>query len=344
MGHRAGVTPDSGDTEVNPGWPSSPHEATRFILSRLPGSSPLSGAPADAGRIARPEEPAVLVAPEVIGGGSFVAVHVNDSVDARGVSGFAAFLDGSQDMRVVNQSNGIPIVWATATATVRARVNRRLVSWRGNPPLVSRRFYLPFRYVDGIESGLQDDDRFVDTGVAEASGNFPSRHPAALMEAAVKRVQFDREALERQLAEEWCRSGDGVLFVDGSITASPMVSRSRCAIGVVKSHRRLYAEGAAFHVLVNLDAGYRTSLFKVAPRSRHAVASWYVRIRRAAGQDALFGLVRVEAAITDDIAERADEISRWLIAEGSPLALPDGRWDKMAYGIRHTEEFLRAIS
>ncbi|MDQ3081387.1 MAG: hypothetical protein M3R07_04145 [Gemmatimonadota bacterium] len=300
--------------------------------------------PTDPGRIARPEEPAVLLAPDVIGGGSFASIPVTDPGDARGVSGFAAFLDGSQDMRVVSQSNGIPIVWATASATVRARVNRRLVSWESRRPLVSRRFYLPFRYCKPMENGLAVDDRFVDTGVADASGNFPSRHPAALMEAAVKRVQFDREALERQLAEDWCGSEEGVLFVDGSITASQIVSQSRCAIGVIKSHRRLYAEGDAFNVLVNLDAGHRTSLFKVAPRSREAVASWYVRIRRAAGHDALFGLVRVEAAITEDIGERANEISRWLIAEGAPLALPDGRWDKMAYGIRHTEEFLRAIS
>jgi hypothetical protein len=48
--------------------------------------------------------------------------------------------------------------------------------------------------------------------------------------------------------------------------------------------------------------------------------------------------------MSGDAASRADEISRWIIAEGAPLALPDGRWDKMAYGIRDTEEFLRAIS
>jgi hypothetical protein len=52
----------------------------------------------------------------------------------------------------------------------------------------------------------------------------------------------------------------------------------------------------------------------------------------------------VEAAESSDITSRANEISRWIIAEGSPLALPDGRWDKMSYGIRDTEEFLRAIS
>ena len=42
-------------------------------------------------------------------------------------------------------------------------------------------------------------------------------------------------------------------------------------------------------------------------------------------------------------AARANEVSRWVLAEALPLALPDGRWDKMAYGIRDCEEFLRAI-
>jgi hypothetical protein len=54
--------------------------------------------------------------------------------------------------------------------------------------------------------------------------------------------------------------------------------------------------------------------------------------------------VRVEIADASDAVTRADEISRWVLAESSPLSLPDGRWDKMAYGIRDAEEFLRAIS
>ncbi len=53
--------------------------------------------------------------------------------------------------------------------------------------------------------------------------------------------------------------------------------------------------------------------------------------------------MRVEAAEADRMTERADEVSRWVLAETAPLALPDGRWDKMAYGIRDCEEFLKAI-
>jgi DNA-binding NarL/FixJ family response regulator len=45
----------------------------------------------------------------------------------------------------------------------------------------------------------------------------------------------------------------------------------------------------------------------------------------------------------EELTARANLISRWILAEASPLALPDGRWDKMVYGIRDCEEFLRAV-
>jgi len=344
MGHRAGVSPYSRSGGEERGWPSSPHEATRFILDHLPDSSPVEGSPTEAERLARSEEPPVLDTPQVVEGSSFDAIYVADPRRMRGESGFDAFLDGTQEIRVVNQSAGIPIVWATVSATIRARVNRRLTSWKGRAPIVSGRYYIPFRYVDGMREDLRGHPSVVDTGASDNAGKFPSRHPAALMEAAVKRVQQDREAIEQQLAEEWCGTEAGALFVDGSITSGPVASASPLAVGVIKSHRRLYADGDAFAVLVGLAAGYRSSVFRVAPRGRHPVASWYVRLRPSTGREPLFGLVRVEAALGDDIVDRANEISRWLFAEGAPLALPDGRWDKMAYGIRHTEEFLRAIS
>jgi hypothetical protein len=62
----------------------------------------------------------------------------------------------------------------------------------------------------------------------------------------------------------------------------------------------------------------------------------------------MWGLVRVEIAepplaTPSQIRERADEVSRSILAEVVPLALPDSRWDKMVYGIRDCEEFLRAV-
>jgi hypothetical protein len=54
----------------------------------------------------------------------------------------------------------------------------------------------------------------------------------------------------------------------------------------------------------------------------------------------------VEMAVIarDAVTARADELSRWLLAECAPLSAPDPRWDRMAYGIRSAEEFLRATT
>ncbi len=342
MGHRAGVI-SSSDRSEKMGWPNSVHEARRFILGQLPGSAAVEGGSADAERYGRADEPAVLVEPSLTEGKSFRAIDVRSPDEPWLQSGFSGFLDGTQQISIVNQQKGVPIVWAKISAAVRVRVDRRLLAWHANAPSVSRRFYVPFRYLGAVDSGLAGDSRFVDTASPKRTETIPSRHPAALMEAALQLIQNDRERLELDLAEAWCARDDGILYMDGSITGSTIASSSKKVVGVIKTHRRLYADGDAFQVLVGLRAGERSSMFRVAPRTRSSVASWYVRIRETAGHDSLFGLVRVESA--EDIEPaRADEISRWIIAEGSPLSLPDGRWDKMAYGIRDTEEFLRAIS
>lgn len=313
-------------------------------MAELPRASAMELAPSEGDPRTRNDQPPVLAAPRIIEGESLRAIRVAPERAQLRESGFHAFLDGAQEVHVVNHCDGIPIVWATVSAAVRVRENRRLVAWSGRLPEVERRFYVPLRYVDDIRSSFRDDPRVVDTGKSDSSGSFPSRHPAALLESAMQKIQQDRESLEQRLAEAWCLSETSALYIDGSITASAVAASSPLAVGVIKSHNTLYAEGSAFRVLVNLEPGERSSAFRVEPRTRHAVASWYVRVRSAAGRDALFGLVRVEASMTNDLTVRADEISRWIIAEGSPLALPDGRWDKMSYGIRDTEEFLRAIS
>lgn len=343
MGHRSGVISPA-DRSNGIDWPSSAHEARRFILGRLPGSAPVEGLSADAERYGRVDEPAVLVDPSLIEGNSFRAIRVSSVDQPRPQSGFSAFLDGTQQISIVNQREGVPIVWATICAAIRSRVDRRLIAWPARPPSVSRRFYVPFRYLGGLVDELADDSRFVDTANQSRAEAIPSRHPAALMEAALLKIQGDRERLELELAEAWCAREDGILYVDGSITGSAVASSAEKVVGVVKTHRRLYADGDAFRTLVGLRAGERSSMFRVSPRSRSSVASWYVRVREPAGHDSLFGLLRVEIAESAAVTSRADEVSRWIIAEGAPLSLPDGRWDKMAYGIRDTEEFLRAIS
>ena len=116
----------------------------------------------------------------------------------------------------------------------------------------------------------------------------------------------------------------------------------------MKTHRTLYAEGDALRAVLRLERGERSSVFRVTSPKRTPVASWYVRLRDARGRDPLWGLVRVEVAEQRGASERqwrdrADEVTRWVLAEALPLAVPDARWDKMVYGVRDCEEFLRAI-
>jgi hypothetical protein len=120
--------------------------------------------------------------------------------------------------------------------------------------------------------------------------------------------------------------------------------RSLRAVGVVKSNRHLYASSALLAVLLSLASGERTPVVCIAPRNRTPVHSWYLRLRDGVAHDALWGIVRVEIAESRDPTARADQVSRWVLAERAPLALPDARWDRMAYPVRECEEFLRAIS
>lgn len=263
------------------------------------------------------------------------------------VAGFAAFLDGVQESRVLAWSGPAPIVYGTVAAAVRRRSGRRLATW--DSPVVERRVYAPFAYLPKRElEAAFGNDALVDTAHPDRAGALPPPHPTLLLERAKTAVSRDREAAERRLAERWCAAVEGPLCVDGGISASDTLARDANAVGVVKSHRTLYASGPDLDVVLALARGERSSAFRLAPRERSAVHSWYLRLRDPAGEGALFGLVRVEVAALESgaaaIAARADEVSRWVLAESAPLALPDPRWHVMSYGIRDCEEFLRAIA
>ena len=300
-------------------------------------------------------EPARTLAADVIeaGGGAVRARRVPPATDARasrGADGFAAFLDGTQKSQVVHYHRGIPVVHGTVAAVVRVRLNRRLATWRRGP-MVERHVYMPRAYVPDAWWERAESLGFSprDTSTPDQrSGTPPSRHPLTLLERAVQWVQHDRERVERMLAEEWCRSERSPLFIDGGIAGSERVASAECVVGVVKSHRTMYADGDDLVTVLGLRDAERSSVFKLNASSswRAPVASWYLRLRDPAGRGPMWGLVRIEAALPDDLARvgaRADEISRWVLAESLPLSLPDARWDKMSYGIRDCEEFLRAI-
>jgi hypothetical protein len=263
------------------------------------------------------------------------------------IPGFRGFLDGTQRSRVAAHYAGVPIVVGTVAAVIRERRNRRMHTW--GVPLVETSVYAP-RTLLGPQVWevlrAASSDRLIDSSDGAAE---PGAHPIAVRDAAFHVVQSRREALERQLAERWCAIEHDRLFIDGGISGSEAVAVSSCTVGVVKTHRTLYAEGSALNVVLGLGHRERSSVFRITSPKRTTVASWYLRLRDPVGHDPMWGLIRVEVAhpapeSAHAIGAHADEVSRWILAESSPLALPDARWDKMVYGIRDCEEFLRAIA
>jgi len=324
----------------DPNPPSIPvasfHDAVRYLAHRMPGVATVT---TTAPSLERSE--GIHESPRVID-----AQVVENATLARSVPGpptpaFGAFLDGIQQSRVVHLTRGVPIVWGRVSAVIRRRVNRRLTTWEH--PVDESRFYAPLSALDAATHRALADLAVVDTSRPDDDGVL-SRHPMHVVEQALHAVQRDRERAERTLAERWCGAMREPLLVDGSISGSDIVATHGCAVGVVKSHRQLYATAAVIELILGLASGERTPVVRIAPRNRTPVHSWYLRLRDPVAHDALWGIVRVEVAETDDAAARADEMSRWVLAERAPLALPDSRWDRMAYPVRECEEFLRAIS
>jgi len=312
------------------------HDAVRILAHRAPGIATANNSAPTLERLEGVHE-----APRVID-----AQVVENATVARSVPGvptpaFAAFLDGVQESRVIRVMGGAPIVWGRIAAVIRRRSNRQLTTW--DHPIVECRFYAPLAALDADTRRCLAGLDLVDTSRVDDDPAL-SRHPTHAIEQALHAVQRDRERAERALAERWCATMREPVLIDGSISSSDIVARDSCAVGVVKSHRQLYASAALLELILALSSGERTPVVRIAPRNRTPVYSWYLRLRDAVAHDALWGIVRVEVAETGDPTARADEVSRWVLAERAPLALPDSRWDRMAYPVRDCEEFLRAIS
>jgi hypothetical protein len=316
------------------------HAAQRRLIRIVPEVRAATGGASPLERMERDHELPHLIDAE----GAEDATLRARAVPGAPVAAIRGFLDGTQRSTVLGWCGASPIVHGVTGAVVRERIDRRLTTW--NAPLVRRRIYAPLAYAPRAELVAALGTLLEDTTKPAADGTIPPPHPSLLLERASLAVSRDRELLELELAERWCAARPEPLMIDGGIGSSDAVAHAACAVGVVKSHRTLYAEGAALAVVLALRHGERSSVIHIAPRGRSEVFSWYLRLRDSAGRDALWGLVRVEMAVIarDAVTARADELSRWLLAECAPLYAPDPRWDRMAYGIRSAEEFLRATT
>src|SRR5918996_2188613 len=311
------------------------HDAVRMLAHHVPGIAAAYGTAPTLERLEGGHE-----APRVID-----AQVVENATTSRLVPGsrtpsFEAFLDGVQESRVAKVIAGIPIVWARVAAVIRQRRERRLTTW--GEPIADCRLYAPLRILEPRLRAVLADAGVVDTSRSDDDAVL-AKHPNHVIEQALHAVQDQRERAERVLAERWCGRVGTPLMVDGSISSSEIVARNACVVGIIKSHRQLYATSPLIDLILGLAAGERTPVVRITPRHRMPVHSWYLRLRDGGEHDPLWGIVRIEVAESNDPTSRADEVSRWVLAERTPLALPDARWDRMAYPVRECEEVLRAI-
>lgn len=253
---------------------------------------------------------------------------------------FGAFLDGVQESRVVSwMPSGVPVVVGVIGAVVLQRgLDKRLVAWREGAR-VRRVLVMPRALTDDATwNALAERTELEDSGAPA-----DAMHPDSLLAAAVQRVESLRAMEERALAEAWARSEAQPLAVDGGIVGLGAAARSPLIAGIVKSHRTLHVDTTELPALFAMPVGTRTRVFSLGELHGRAGAwSWYVRLRAPTPANPLHGMVRVEVAAHDSgPTSRADEVSRWVMAERTPIALPDARWDVMSYGIARCEAYLK---
>ena len=265
---------------------------------------------------------------------------------------FEGFLDGIQRSSTIAYVDGVPLLHGTAAAAIRVRdTDGRMATWR--TPSVHHAVY-------GSRALLGADTWQLLTDILDARGQHlhdgdrdlpvPSRHPSSLLRQSLDALSRVRNDLERDMGDAWCDAHDTrPLYVDGSLRTSRTMMNGLGIVGVVKSHATLYVPDDVLPLVSALDAGQRTSVIAALDNNdTPRFFTWYLRLRNAAGHDPFFGLIRAETGVRDDdaltVEARASEISAWLLAERSPLAKPDSRWDVMPYAIRDCEVYLRAVA
>jgi len=271
-------------------------------------------------------------------GSSLAAIPVGAPTGA----GFTHFLDGIERTHLPCYWAMTPTLYGYTAAVIRQRnSDGKMSTWRA---LSAENLFFPSSHIDPSDmrrKGLQ----VVDTA---EDGDQLGDHPVAILDKARKAVNKARGLLESQLAREWIEfhqsDSQAWLVIDGSLTEVVDSADRPNVVGVIKSHQTQYFGIEDQRKILSLAPGERSSVFAVIGRKRAGAYSWYLRLHSNAGRDVYFGLVRIEASPTRETLEMADQLSRWLLAERSPLSLPDSRWDRLIYPIRDCEQYLRSIA
>lgn len=273
---------------------------------------------------------------QVVEGDSLRALPVPPSTE----SGFTHFADGAQFSRAAFYERSFPGRYAFLNAAVAVRRDREIMD------------VVAEASSDGIFAPLglalmKLEEAFAGEMPVHRVRVEPTDGMARMAERVADAVSAERNRLELQTCLAWLRSDeDGNLLVDGSIGklvgASDRPADS--VVGLVKSHRKQYFTSETAATILGLQEGQRSSVFVVPSRRDQdsPTHSWYLRLRFDSYKSPAFGLVRVELAPTPESVEIADRVSGWIMAERSPLSLPDLRFDRLLYPVRAVELLLKS--
>ena len=248
-----------------------------------------------------------------------------------------AFLDGIQRYAVEGRIGLVPVVRGYVAAAV---LRRSLGELR--PVILSTEEFLVVP--EGrLEASELEALRAVGLPLHDCSES-DRAHPILDVQLAAKVVEARREYVETELAKRFLREHrQNWLVVDGAITGlTEVLSAETKVLGFIKSHETQFLDGADLNAALTLPEGHRTSVFARRAGREASVYSWYLRLWPWEDQDLLHGLVRIERPPEPAVLREADEISRWLLAERSPLAAGDVRWDRLLYPVQQVEAYLRA--
>lgn len=169
----------------------------------------------------------------------------------------------------------------------------------------------------------------------------PRAHPVKDFQLARREVDAARGRLEVEIGHRYRSASNAWLLIDGALSESPQWATDGRMLGIAKSHATLPFGGG--------DPS-TTSGFPPAPAPGVRAG------RRPGGPGVLLGPPPLALAGEEPapwprahrggrhaptIAHRT-QLSRWLLAERCPVSAPDPRWDRLLYGIRAVEQYLRA--
>jgi hypothetical protein len=242
-----------------------------------------------------------------------------------------AYLDGIQRSEVVGYHGSSPVLVGEIAAAVRERRNGRL-----HTAVEKRRFLVLGRPAALTAAGDALSGRELVPLPDDAAP-----HPVHDLLNAGRVLDGERGRLELEVGSSYRERSDGWLLVDGSLSESPRWAEDRRMVAIAKSHSILPFDGADLERYLRLPVGHRSSVYAPVTRSLAPVRAWGLRLWSWEGKDLLHGLVRVEIAPAATPAELVTDISRWILADRSPISAPDQRWDRLLYGIHSVEQYLR---